>query len=141
MLCPAALYFTLGVSLVNAEEHGKKADAFSPFVDAKGQISLPRDFRRTMVHIGSWYIPEGDASGFHDVYADARAVDEYRRTGKFPDGAAMVKELRAATAGQYTTGANVSYANQTIKQWFVMVKDAKTGFQKIPAGAMDGDGL
>lgn len=124
------LQLALGASLVNARGTSEKAETFSPYVDAKGQISLPTDFRRNMVHLGSWYVPEGEASGFHDVYADAKAVDEYRRTGKFPDGAAIVKELRNATAGQYTTGANVSYANNKIKQWFVMVKDANGRFPK-----------
>jgi len=29
----------------------------------------------------------------------------YRKTGKFPDGATLVKELRATKAGAYTTDA------------------------------------
>lgn len=103
---------------------------FSPYVNSSGQISLPADFRRHLVHLGSWFVPEGDASGFHDVYADGNAVDVYRKTGKFPDGAAIVKELRAATSGNYTTGKGVSYANSTIKQWFVMIKDTKGRFPK-----------
>ncbi len=107
--------------------------AFSPYVDDKGNIKLPDDFRRTMVHLGTWFVPEGDAGGFHDVYADATAVDDYRSTGKWPDGATIVKELRAATSGNYTTGKGVSHATNQIKQWFVMVKDTKGRFQNNPS--------
>ena len=124
------LQLVVGISLVNAESKSEKAEILPPCVDAKGQISLPTDFRRNMVHLGSWYVPEGQASGFHDVYANPKAVDEYRSTGKFPDGATIVKELRQATAGNYTTGTNVSYANNEIKQWFVMVKDTKGRYPK-----------
>ncbi len=89
-----------------------------------GDLALPTDFRTSMVHLGSWFVPAGDASGFHDVYADRPSVAHYRRTGKWPDGAKLVKELRASKAGTYTTGAGVHRATPSIKQWFVMVKDA-----------------
>jgi len=88
-------------------------------------IALPDDFRATSVHLGSWFVPEGGASGFHDVYANAEAVEGYRKTGKFPDGSVLVKELRAHEAGNYTTGAGVAHATDGIKQWFVMVKDSQ----------------
>jgi hypothetical protein len=42
-------------------------EIFSPYVDASGNISLPDDFRTTMVHLGSWFVPEGGASGFQGV--------------------------------------------------------------------------
>ncbi len=101
---------------------------FSPYVNGEGEISLPKDFRKTMSHLGSWFVPEGDASGFHDVYADQTSVEQYRETGEFPDGAILVKELRASEAGDYTTGNGVSYPTESIKQWFVMVKDSKDRF-------------
>lgn len=101
---------------------------FSDYVDSNGNISLPEDFRSTMVHLGSWYVPGGDASGFHDVYTEASSVAAYRKTGTFPDGATLVKELRPSAAGDYTTGRNVSHATLAVKQWFVMVKDAKGRF-------------
>ena len=115
----------------------KEANKFSPYVDEAGNIKLPDDFRRTMVHLGSWFIPEGGASGFHDTYAESSAVDEYRKTGKWPDGATLVKELRPAVTGDYTTGKGVSHAGSDIKQWFVMVKDTKGRF---PNNANWGDG-
>ena len=103
---------------------------FSKFVDDKGNISLPKDFRKTMVHLGSWFVPAGEASGFHDVYTRQIDVNRYRKTGKFPDGAIVIKELRSSSTADYTTGKNVSYANATIKQWFVMIKDSENRFPK-----------
>ncbi|MBL4673424.1 MAG: cytochrome P460 family protein, partial [Arenicella sp.] len=88
-------------------------------VSDTGEISLPSDFRSSMSHLGSWFVPEGSASGFHDVYTEQATVDHYRETGEFPDGAVLVKELRAASKGDYTTGVGVAYANDQIKQWFV----------------------
>ena len=107
-------------------------DAFSPYVDDAGNISFPADFRAKMVHLGSWFVPEGGASGFHDVYTEKESVEAYRETGAFPDGATIVKELRAADTGTYTTGSGVSFANATLKQWFVMIKDEKGRFADNP---------
>ena len=101
---------------------------FSAWVDKKGTISLPKDFRKSMSHLGSWFVPSGDASGFHDVYAQQADVTSYRKNGKFSDGAILVKELRASSTADYTTGKNVSFASATIKQWFVMIKDTKNRF-------------
>jgi hypothetical protein len=112
--------------MTNAADY---ASDFSPYVDRAGNISLPADFRATMAHLGSWFAPEGDASGFHDVYTEATSVLHYRKYGRFPDGATIVKEVRTAKAGDYTTGKNVSSATGEIKQWFVMIKDTKGRFQ------------
>lgn len=111
---------------------GWAQEKFSPYVDDQGRISLPEGFRTSMVHLGSWFVPAGDASGFHDVYTEKATVEAYRKTGKFPDGATLVKELRASAAGDYSTGQGVSHATDGIKQWFVMIKDAKGRFANNP---------
>lgn len=107
-------------------------DGFSPYVDELGNISFPEGFRTSMVHLGSWFVPEGGASGFHDVYTEKATVEAYRETGTFPDGATLVKEIRASNAGSYTTGEGVSYATDGLKQWFVMIKDANGRFAENP---------
>ncbi|MDH3461522.1 MAG: cytochrome P460 family protein [Burkholderiaceae bacterium] len=107
-------------------------DKFSPYVDDEGNIGFPAGFRTSMVHLGSWFVPQGEASGFHDVYTEKETVAAFRKTGKFPDGATLVKELRASNTGSYTTGSRVSYATQGLKQWFVMIKDAKGRFADNP---------
>lgn len=122
-----SLLFGAFVAVLDMEAHGAPK-AFSAYVDENGGIRLPEDFRKNMVHLGSWFVPQGDASGFHDVYTEASTVEAYRKTGKFPDGATLVKELRAHTVGNYTTGAGVGYANASVKHWFVMIKDSKGRF-------------
>ena len=107
-------------------------DKFSPHVDGKGNISFPPEFRTSMVHLGSWFAPSGDASGFHDVYTEKESVEAFRKTGKFPDGATLVKELRASKAATYTTGEGVSHSTKQIKQWFVMVKNTEQRFADNP---------
>lgn len=121
-----AMIVAFSLSAIAADE------GFSPYVDDQGNISFPDGFRSSMVHLGSWFVPEGGASGFHDVYTEKESVEAYRRTGKFPDGATIVKELRAAEAGTYTTGSNVSFATDGLKQWFVMIKDEKGRFADNP---------
>ena len=106
--------------------------AFSAYVDDQGNISLPGDFRLGMAHLGSWFVPDGGASGFHDVYTESEAVRAFRETGKFPDGATLVKELRHSETGSYTTGQGVSSATPEVKQWFVMIKDSEGRFPDNP---------
>ena len=122
----AAIIAGLSLTAIAADE------GFSPYVDERGNISFPEGFRTSMVHLGSWFVPEGGASGFHDVYTEKESVAAYRKTGKFPDGATIVKELRTSDAGTYTTGANVSYATDELKQWFVMIKDTQGRFENNP---------
>lgn len=110
---------------------------FSPYVSKDGAIDLPRNFRKELAHMGSWYVPDGGASGFHDVYTEQATIEHYRETGTFPDGATLVKELRHSSSGNYTTGKGVAYANADIKQTFVMIKDSTNRFVD---NALWGDG-
>ncbi len=129
------LVFAIAILALSANVSA--TEKFSPYVNDQGEISLPQGFRTSMSHLGSWFVPEGGASGFHDVYAEKSTVDAFRQTGKFPDGAVLVKELRASKSGNYSTGNGVSYATDSIKQWFVMIKDSKGRF---PDNPLWGDG-
>ncbi|MEM7358321.1 MAG: cytochrome P460 family protein [Pseudomonadota bacterium] len=124
VLAVLLISFTNRVSL--AADDGKAP--FSAMVNASGQIMLDRDFRLKLQHLGSWYVADGAASGFHDVFTEASTIEYFRKHQAFPDGATIVKELRAASAGDYTTGANIQYSNSELKQWFVMVKDTQNRF-------------
>jgi hypothetical protein len=119
----ATLLIFSATTTINADSN------FSAYVDDSGAISFPEGFRTSMVHLGSWFVPEGPASGFHDVYSEKSSVDAFRRTGKFPDGATLVKELRASQVGNYTSGNGVNYATGELKQWFVMIKDSNGRFE------------
>jgi hypothetical protein len=107
-------------------------EQFSPYVDGSGNIRFSEEFRTSMVHLGSWFVPAGEASGFHGVYTEKESLAAYRETGTFPDGATLVKELRAFDSADYTTGQGVSHSTQMIKQWFVMIKDSSNRFSDNP---------
>ncbi len=126
VLLGASLMSGLSAVPVNADS------VFSPYVDKQGNISFPEEFRHSMVHLGSWFVPEGGASGFHGVYTEADTVEGFRSSGEFPDGATLVKELRAAKAGDYSTGNGVNHATSEVKQWFVMIKDSQGRFAGNP---------
>jgi len=104
-------------------------------------IRVPElDYRREWVALGSWAVAsdEEDIAGskeFHVVYTQPETVDAYRKTGTFPDGAVILKELFAADTEEMTTGT-VSRAGKPTG-WFVMVKDTKG---RHPESKLWGDG-
>jgi hypothetical protein len=106
--------------------------AYGTVVDQSGNITLPPNYRSQWSHIGSWLIadPKAPGHGFHDVYMQPGAVKRYRKTGEFPDGAVIVKEVRKIEDGIKTTG-QAQWAGD-INIWFVMVKDNKGRFNDNP---------
>ena len=93
-------------------------------VDAVGNLRVPDSYRTTYQFLGSWAVASDQGQGskeLHVVYASPGTITAYRKDGRFPDGAVLVKEVfQTATAGM-TTGT-VSHA-ESLKGWFVMVKD------------------
>ncbi|MGH7171165.1 MAG: cytochrome P460 family protein, partial [Gemmataceae bacterium] len=71
----------------------------------------------------------------HNVYARSEDVRAYRRDGKFPDGAVLVKDITCVGSAKLTTGR--SHWSTDVKIWFVMIKDAKGRF---PGNELWGDG-
>ena len=109
------------------------AGDFSPYVDSQGGISRPTDFRTNFVHLGSYAVlDEKSASrGLHDVYTEKASAEHYCKTGKFLDGATLVKEIRKLETSAMTTGNPVVWGSDAAV-WFVMVKDAKGRFASNP---------
>ncbi len=108
-----------------------KADDFSPYVTKDGGISLPLDYREKFLHLGTYAVatkPDKPVDEMHNVYARPEDVQAYRRDGKFPDGAILVKDVTTVGSEKLTTGQ--STWTKDIKIWFVMVKDSKGRFPK-----------
>lgn len=123
----------IGLSLViRGETTELQPEAYGSVVDHAGTITLPQNYRSQWSHIGSWLIadPKAPGHGFHDVYMQPNAVEHYRNTGQFPDGAVIVKEVRKTEEGTKTTGP-AHWAGE-INIWFVMVKDTKGRFAHSP---------
>lgn len=107
-------------------------DGFERFVREDGSFAFPGEsVRDDLVHLGSWFVPEGSASGFHHVYTQPEAIARFEATGEFPDGTVLVKELREHRSANYTTGQDVASATVPT-QWFVMVKDRRARYPDHP---------
>lgn len=107
-------------------------------VDAKGNLRVPANYREIYQSLGSWAIAADGTAGakqMHNVYASPGVIAAYRRTGRFPNGAVLVKEVFNAATASMTTGT-VSHA-RTLKGWFVMMKDGKNSH---PGNPLWGDG-
>jgi cytochrome c len=114
-----------------ADPPAPKTDDFSPYVTKDGGISLPAEFREKFLHLGTWAVatkPDKPVDELHGVYARPEDVEAYRKDGKFPDGAVLVKDVTSVGSDKLTTG-HATWAKD-VKIWFVMVKDAKGRFPK-----------
>lgn len=109
---------------------GAEPEKFSPYVDDKGNIALPADYKTTFNHLGT-FATAGKVGGpvdqLHGVYARPEDINAYRKDGTFPDGAVIVKDVYKVKSDNLTTGT-VTWATD-IDVWFVMVKDAKGRFK------------
>ncbi len=118
---------------------GQAQETFSPFVDARGGITVPPNYRTSWVFLGTWSIDAGEntagAKGLHNVYTQPGVVEAHRSGGEFPDGTVLIKELLSAETSPMTTGT-VSHGVD-VEGWFVMVKDTKNRF---PGDKLWGDG-
>jgi Cytochrome P460 len=116
----------------------RAGENFSPYVSKEGAISRPTDYRETFTYLGTYAVatkPTQPLDEMHVVYAQPEDVRAYRRDGKFPDGATLVKEVTRVGSEKLTTGQ--SHWSADIKLWFVMIKDSKGRF---PDNALWGDG-
>ncbi|MGH9396771.1 MAG: cytochrome P460 family protein [Terriglobia bacterium] len=94
-------------------------------VDAQGNLRVPAHYRTSYQFLGSWAIAadKGQGSkGIHIVYASPGTIATYRKTGQFPDGSVLVKEVYQTATRPMATGT-VSHA-QKLQGWFVMVKES-----------------
>ncbi len=135
-----ATMITLGAANPSRQEDSPaaKGDDFSPYVSKDGAISRPTDYRDTFQFLGTFAVatkPDKPVDELHVVYARPEDVKAYRRDGKFPDGAVLVKEITNVGSEQLTTGQ--SHWATHVKIWFVMIKDSKGRF---PDNDLWGDG-
>jgi len=95
-------------------------------VGANGNLTVPTGYSTSYQFLGSWALPADSGKSvkeIHNVYASPGAIDAYRRSGNFPEGAVLVKE-RFQTTTQTMTPGVVSHPTKLVG-WFVMVKETK----------------
>ena len=77
---------------------------------AAGDLILPKGFER-WIYVGSPLTPNALNNGkanfpeFHNVYIEPGSYDLYRKTGKFPEGTIMFKELQLMLPKQHPDGS------------------------------------
>jgi Cytochrome P460 len=99
-----------GVSLLTTKPVAAQAQQSAVVFNADGTMQLPTGFRK-WVFVGAPLTPEGlndgkyncNAAGtnctrsnfpeYHHVYIEQKNVDAYLKTGEFPEGTVIVKEL------------------------------------------------
>jgi len=137
---------TLVIALSYHEVKSQGATSFIGFdlVDKTGNIRKPDGYRDHYQILGAFSIlnaipmapgPSEKGTDFHYTYASPGTAEYYRKTGKFPDGAVLVKEVFGTDHGKLTTG-DAYWASGT-KQWFVMIKNEKG---RYPGNPLWGDG-
>ena len=104
-------------------------------VDKAGNIRKPGDFRDHYQALGTYMVLDPKGNQMHLTYASPGTAESYRKTGKFPDGTVLVKQVFGTDHAQMTTG-DAHWASGT-KVWFVMIKDEKGRF---PGNPLWGDG-
>lgn len=113
-----------------------EVNAYASFVSEGGDIAFPSDFPNGFVFIGSWAVNgNGGVAEIHAVYTRPMDVSSYHETGKFLDGAVLIKEVSTALGATHTTG-EAFWAHES-KTWFLMIKDSK---QRFPANPLWGEG-
>lgn len=128
-----ALAMCVTIQLMTSS-YAEEDKPFAPNVvdAATGAIRVPEGYRLWPT-LGTWAHANTDkalkANGpglheYHVVYTQPETIAHYQKTGQFPDGAVLVKELLHARTMAMTTGSAVGHATTT-KGWFVLVRDTK----------------
>lgn len=101
---------------------------------AKGELIMPKDYRQ-WVFVGAPVTPNDMNDGkaafpeFHHVYIDPASFATYKKTGVFPGGTVIVKEL--ASVGAKKSASGNGYFAGEFSGIAATVKDAKR-FAKEP---------
>ena len=107
----ATLMFTIPSSRRNEAAAATPAEREQPKVTftGNGELVRPSGYRR-WVYVGTPLTPNDMNNGkapfpeFHSVYIDPQAFEHYEKTGKFPDGTVLVKELVSVGTKEATSG-------------------------------------
>jgi Cytochrome P460 len=126
ILALSALLTTLPAATL---QRGAQSDHLD-FVDAKGNISRPADYRDRYQALGVYTVLNPAGNEMHYTYATPATAEFYRKNKRFADGTVLVKEVLATNHARLTTG-DAHWAEGT-KVWFVMIKDDKKRFPDNP---------
>jgi hypothetical protein len=104
--------------------------------DSDGRLKLPNFSFRRWVLVGTPLTPDGLNNGkagfpeYHNVYIEEKNVDAYLKTGSFPEGTVIVKELARVLNPTFPDGSRTEpsgrgYFNGEFNGIDLTVKDSK----------------
>jgi len=131
-LTTSATYLLVTKPVVGAQSEQSSA-VFEP--DGKLKLPDPPTFRR-WVFVGAPLTPNGLNNGkanfpeYHHVYIEQKNVEAYLKTGEFPEGTVIVKELTRALKPTFPDGSRAEpsgrgYFNGEYNGIDITVKDSK----------------
>src|SRR5215470_10271441 len=131
-LSASAVYLLVAKPVAAAQEEQSSA-----VFDSDGKLKLPDPsvFRR-WVFVGAPLTPNGLNAGkagfpeYHHVYIEARNVDAYLKSGSFPEGTVIIKELTRVLSpvfpdGSRTEASGRGFFNGEFNGIDATVKDSK----------------
>jgi len=114
----AALLISAGlVAGATTMAHAESNPAWGPKWTSKGELELPKDYH-TWVFLGSPLTPHALNDGkaafpeYHNVYIQPEAYQAYRKTGQFPEGTILLKELQLTVPGTDADGSRVEVSGR-----------------------------
>jgi hypothetical protein len=124
-----------GAALFQAQPVAAQAQGSAAVFTPDGKLQVPEGFRR-WVQVGTPLTPNGLNNGkanfpeFHNVYIQAQNVDAYMKTGEFPEGTVIVKELTRVLSPTFPDGSTAEpsgrgFFNGAFNGIDLTVKDSK----------------
>jgi len=129
-LTASAVYLLVAKPVVAAQ-----SEQSSAMFDPDGKLELPAGFRK-WVFVGAPLTPNALNNGkanfpeYHHVYIEQKNVDAYLKTGEFPEGTVIVKELTRVLNPTFPDGSRTEpsgrgYFNGQYNGIDLTVKDSK----------------
>jgi len=111
--------------------------AASAMIQPDGSIVMTtQDYRRDWTMLGIFArLDDNGVKQFNVVYTQPETAAAYRRTGAFPPGAVIIKEMRQGVTR--AEGDDKVSSLGVLDGWFAMIKPPVTG---APQGPLWGDG-
>ncbi len=130
-----AIVLAVGVVTATASPVAAQTNESAVVYDSDGKMKLPTGFR-AWVFVGAPLTPNGlnnNKAGFpeyHNVYIEKKNVDVYLKTGNFPEGTVIVKELTRVLDPVFPDGSRKEpsgrgYFNGEFNGIDLSVKDSK----------------
>lgn len=124
----AAILFALATLLASTAGAGNTAPTPMPAaVEAEPALQVPSaDYRKEWVQLGTYSVladtPADGAKKLQYVYTERKNLEAYLKSGSFPDGTVLVKDVYAGKTETLSCGT-ASYAGDLVGR-FILVRDS-----------------